>query len=133
MRIVLGRSVALVSHRPRHAEVDQKHTIGFEPNNQILAAPLEGCDGLSLEFCCDLAGLHGPGHAWIENLDAVEAPTDEEGLETNANRLDLGQLGHGASLARASRDRSGGIGETSLVAGVRWSFRGKDAGSVRIG
>src|SRR5829696_6644762 len=56
MRIALGRSVALVSHRPRHAEVDQEHTTGFEPNNQILAAPLEGCDGLSLELCRDLAG-----------------------------------------------------------------------------
>jgi hypothetical protein len=25
----------------------------------------------------------------------------------------------------------GGLGGTLLVAGVRWSFRGKDAGSVR--
>jgi hypothetical protein len=85
--------------------VDQEHTTGFEPNNQILAASLDGRDGLTLEFCCDLTGLDGPGHAWIEDLDTVEAPTDEEGLEANANRLDLGQLGHGASLAAASRDR----------------------------
>jgi hypothetical protein len=26
----------------------------------------------------------------------------------------------------------GGVGGTSLVAGTRWSFRGKDTGSVRI-
>lgn len=102
---MLGRSVALVSHRPRHAEVDQEHTTGFEPNNQILAASLDGRDGLTLEFCCDLTGLDGPGHAWVEDLDTVESPTDEEGLESNANRLDLGQLGHRASLAAASRDR----------------------------
>src|SRR5262245_3009201 len=35
------------------------------------------------------------------------------------------------NLAR-SRGRLGGPGGTSLVAGVRWSFRGKDAGSVRM-
>ena len=93
MRIALGRSVALMSHRPRHAEVDQEHTIGFEPDNQILAASLDGRDGLSLELRRDLAWLNGPRHARIEDLDTVEAPADEDGLEANSNRLDLGQLG----------------------------------------
>src|SRR5215207_1154195 len=91
MRIALGRSVALVSHRPRHAEVDQEHTTGFEPNNQILAAWLDG-----------------PRRARIEDLDTVEPPADEDGLEANSNRLDLGQLGHGASLAAALQRRSSG-------------------------
>ena len=101
MRIALGRSVALVSHRPRHAEVDQEHTIRFEPDNQILAASLDGRDSLSLQLGRDLAWLDGPRHARIEDLDTVEPPADEDGLEANSNRLDLGQLGHGASLAAA--------------------------------
>ena len=106
MRIALGRSVFLVSHRPRHAEVNQEHTIGFEPDNQILAASLDGRDGLSLQLRRDLAWLDGPRHARIEDLDTVEPPADEDGLEASANRLDLGQLGHGASLAAALADGS---------------------------
>ena len=98
---MLGRSVALVSHRPRHPEVNQEHTSGFEPNNQILAASLDGRDGLSLELRRDLAWLDGPRHARIEDLDTVEPPAGEDWLEASANRLDLGQLGHGASLAAA--------------------------------
>src|ERR671910_2996659 len=110
MRIALGRSVTLVSHRPRHAEVDQEDTTRFEPDNQILAASLDGRDGLSLELRCDLAWLDGPRHARIEDLDTVEPPADEDGLEANSNRLDLGQLGHGASLAAAFQGGSRGIG-----------------------
>ena len=85
----------LVSHRPRHAEVDQEHTIGFEPDNQILAAPLDGRDGLSLQLRRDLAWLDGARHARIEDLDTVELPADEDGLEANSNRLDSGSSGTG--------------------------------------
>jgi hypothetical protein len=81
--------------------VDQQHTTGLESNNQILAASLEGRDGLSFQLRRDLAWLDRSGHARIEDLDTVEPPTDDEGLEARANRLDLGQLGHGASLAAA--------------------------------
>ena len=38
--------------------------------------------------------------ARIEDLDAVEAPADEHGLEPAANGLDFGQLGHAASVVR---------------------------------
>ena len=37
-----------------------------------------------------------------------------------------------ASVATIARDTLGGYGGMPLVAGVRWSFRGKDAGSARI-
>src|SRR5688500_15830561 len=106
MGIVLGRSAVLVSQRSRHAEVDQEHTTRFEPNNQILAAPLDGGDDLAFELCSDFPWLAGPGHAGVEDLDAIEAPADEDGLEAGTNRLDLGQLGHGASLAAALAGRS---------------------------
>src|SRR5215207_2126952 len=49
-----------------------------------------------------------PRRARIEDLDTVEPPADEDGLEANSNRLDLGQLGHGASLAAALQRRSSG-------------------------
>src|SRR5829696_1577003 len=110
MRIALRRSVALVSHCPRHAEVDQERTTGFESDNQILAASLDGRDGLSLQLGRDLAWLDGPCHARIEDLDTVEPPADEDGLEANSNRLDLGQLRHGASVAAAFQGGSRGIG-----------------------
>jgi hypothetical protein len=42
----------------------------------------------------------------IEDLHTVESPADEDGLEANSNRLDLGQLGHAASLAAAPWDRA---------------------------
>src|SRR5438093_11115370 len=35
------------------------------------------------------------------------------------------------TVAEVIRGRLGGIGGTRLAVGVRWSFRGKDAGSVR--
>src|SRR5213592_3220108 len=34
------------------------------------------------------------------------------------------------AAARVEQAHLGGLGGTSLVVGVRWSFRGKDAGSV---
>jgi len=86
--------------------VNQEHAIGFEPDNQILAAPLDGRNGLSLQLRRDLAWLDWPRHAMIEDLDTLEPPADEDGLEANSNRLDLGQLGHVASLAAAPWDRA---------------------------
>ena len=38
---------------------------------------------------------------------------------------------HPPRIAEASDGLLGGLGGTSLVLGVRWSFRGKDAGSAR--
>src|SRR5512134_3862949 len=106
MRIVLGRSVSLVSQRPRHSEVNQEYPTGLESNNQILAAPLDGGDGLALELGRDLLRLGRARGAWVEDVDALEAPADEHRLEVSADRLNLGQLGHGASLAVPFRGAS---------------------------
>ena len=89
---MLGRTVLLMSHRPRHAEVDQQHTTGFESNNQILAASLEGRDGLLPPAPPRPRVAQRPGHARIEDLDHAEPLTDEEGFMASANSLDLGQL-----------------------------------------
>ena len=99
---MLGRSVPRVSHCSRHPEVDQEYTTGTEPQNQILAAPLHGVDDLALELCGDLSRLDGAGDARIEDLDSLEPSSHEHRLEVSANRLDLGELGHGASVAARS-------------------------------
>jgi len=49
---------------------------------------------------------------------------DERGLEELFNRL--GEHSHGTD----DSEPRGGFDGTSLVVGVRWSFRGKDAGSL---
>ena len=97
---MLGRTVALMSHRPRHMEVDQQHTTGFESNNQILAASLEGRDGLSSSSAATSRGSKGRVTRGSRDLDTVKPLTDEEGFEASANSLDLGQLGHGARPSR---------------------------------
>jgi hypothetical protein len=90
----------------RHPEVDQERATAVEPKNQILAAPLDGGDGLALELGSDLERLERADEPRVEDVDVLEAPPDERGLELAANRLDLGQLGHTASVATSSGSRS---------------------------
>src|SRR5918992_2207970 len=103
MRIVLGRSVSHVSHGPRHPEVNQEHATRFEPKNQILAAPIDGLDDLSLELGGDLQRLDRPGDARVADLDLLESSTREHRLQTSPDGLDLGELRHAASLAARPR------------------------------
>jgi hypothetical protein len=70
--------------------VNQEATTAFEPNNQILAAPLERRDALALQLGRDRPGIERPGQAGVGDLDAVEAAADEGRFEAEANRLDLG-------------------------------------------
>jgi hypothetical protein len=79
--------------------VDQEYTATSEPNNQILAAPLDGVDDLALQLRGDFLRLEWARHARIEDLDSLEASSDEHRLEVSAHRLDLGELGHAASVA----------------------------------
>ena len=50
-----------VQKRPRHPEVNQENTTALEPNNQILAAPLQGCDALAGELGRHLGRIFGSG------------------------------------------------------------------------
>ena len=84
--------------------MNQEYPTAFEPNNQILAAPLNGVDDLALELCGDLPGLDGARHARIEDLDSLEPASDEHRLEVSANRLDLGELGHAVGNALEIRE-----------------------------
>src|SRR5215217_509799 len=92
MRDIDGRSRRRVQKVPRHPEVDQENATALEPNNQILAAPLERFDALADELGRDVGRVLWPRQPLVFDLDVLEAA---------ANRLDLGQLGHRRSLAMA--------------------------------
>ena len=79
-----------MQHVARHPEVNQENTPTLEPNNQILAAPFDGRDTLADEFGRHLDRVLGPRQPRVADLDVLEAPTDEHGLEPAADRLDLG-------------------------------------------
>jgi len=76
--------------RPRHPEVNQESPTRLEPNNQILAAPVDGDDALALEVSSDLNGIERSCQAAVGDLDPLEAPAFEERSETPADGLDLG-------------------------------------------
>ncbi len=80
--------------------MNQENPTRLEPNNQILPAAIERLDALPDELGGDLPGIEGAGQARIVDLDLVERAADQVRLEADPDRLDLGQLGHGRSVAR---------------------------------
>jgi hypothetical protein len=80
--------------------VNQERPTGFESDNYILAAAVDGLDPLADELRGDFDRVVRARQAWVEDLDAVEAAADEHGFEPAADGLDLWQLGHGASVVR---------------------------------
>ncbi len=90
---------------PGHPEVDQQDAVGLEADDQVLAAALDRGDALALELGGDLVGVVRPHEPRVADLDAVEPPPREHGLQAAANGLDLGQLGHRSRLDSAARDR----------------------------
>ena len=112
MWVVGKRSLRLadpVPKRPRHPEVNQQSPPRLEPNNQILAAPIDGSDPLTLELSRDLIGIERTRQPRVRDLDPLERSPLEDGREPPPDALDLGQLGHGNTLASrpAGRDRPG--------------------------
>jgi hypothetical protein len=85
----------------RHPEVNQENATTLEPNNQILAAPFDGRDTLTDKLGRHLDRVLGPRQPCIVDDDVDEAPTYEHRLEATTYGLDLRQLGHASSLARA--------------------------------
>ena len=101
MRVVGRDPVAQEQQASSHPEVNQENPTRFEPNNQILSAALERLDRLPYELGGDLTRVVGTGQARVCDLDLLEGAADEVGLETDSDRLDLGQLGHVLSVASA--------------------------------
>ena len=85
-----------MSQRPCHAEVNQESPSRLEPNNQILATPIQGRDALALERSRHLVGRDRPRQPRVDDLDPPERSPLEDGHKAPPDALDLGQLGHDA-------------------------------------
>jgi hypothetical protein len=87
---VWQRLTVSVQELARHAEVNQENATTLEPNNQILASPIECLYPLSLELGSDSGGIEGPRQARVQNGDLFEPSPDDERLKADADCLDLG-------------------------------------------
>jgi hypothetical protein len=96
MRVVRGETIteAPVEQVPRHPEVDQENTTGFESNNQILATAIDGGDSLSLQLGGHAGGVERAGKTRVEDLHVFQQAAYEHRLQPHSNRLDLRKLGH---------------------------------------
>src|SRR5689334_13451937 len=105
---ILGQAPLAVAQAPRHSEVDEQNATGFESNNHILATALNRSDTLARQLGRHLGRLVGTDEPRVRDLDRVEPSPGEDRRELRANRLDLGELGHRASVVRAlSHGRDG--------------------------
>ena len=98
MRKILERTVSAVEQIPRHPEVDQENPTALEPNDEILAAPLDGCDSFSFELGRHFGRVVGTYEPRIVDGNAIEAPPEQCGLELRADAFDLRQLRHAVSV-----------------------------------
>jgi len=90
-----------VAQVPRHAEVNEQNATGFESHNHILATALHRRDALPDELGRHLGRLVRTNESRVGDLDGLEPPAGEDRRELRANGLDLGQLGHRASVVPA--------------------------------
>jgi hypothetical protein len=70
-------------------------------------------DTLADETAGDHARVEGPRQSRVGDLDALEAPAPEQGLETRADGLDLGQLRHQLTTSSTIGRPSGRSGPRS--------------------
>jgi hypothetical protein len=70
--------------------VNQERPTAIEPNNQILAAPIDGGHTLAMQGAGDGCWIERPGEAWIPDLHVIEPPAAQERVELGADRLDFG-------------------------------------------
>ena len=97
---VVGRAVG--EERAGHAQMREQRAAALEADDQVLAAPLDGGDALALELGRDLARVVRRGQPVVADLDLLEPSPLEDGRKPGANRLDLGQLRHAASVVTAA-------------------------------
>src|SRR5436305_14879924 len=94
MRVVRERPTRSAQEAPRHPEVDQENATALEPNNQILAAPLDGRDALTFQLGRHLGRLVWPHETRVVDAHPLEATPDECRLELPADAFDLRELRH---------------------------------------
>ena len=90
----------LESEAAGHAQVDEQRKPALQAEHEVLPAPLDGHDRISLELLGHLEEVDRPREAGIEDLDAHERPPDEPRLELRADRLDLRKLRHAGRATR---------------------------------
>jgi hypothetical protein len=69
--------------------VNQESPTRLEPDNQILAAAIDGCDAFALQLGCDLDTVEWTRQPRIEDLDTLEDAADEHRLEPATDGFDL--------------------------------------------
>jgi hypothetical protein len=110
---ILGQAPFAVAQAPRHSEVYEQNAPGFESNNYIFATALHRSDTLARELRRHLGRLVGTNEPRVRDLDRLEPPPGEDRRELRANRLDLGELGHRASVVPALSPRLRGASLTA--------------------
>ena len=70
--------------------MNQQRSSRLEPNNQILATPIDGTDALTLELSGDLLGIERPRQPRVQDLDPLEPSPLEDRREPPPDALDLG-------------------------------------------
>ena len=98
MRIVRQPARRVVQKRSRHPEVNQERPSRFEPNNQILATAINGGNPFTFELPRNLDRVERARQARVGDLDVGEHASFEHRREPAADGLDLGQLGHSATV-----------------------------------
>ena len=68
-----------MQQRPRHAEVDDQRTPGFEANDQVLPTPVDGRDPLLVELARNLHRVVRTGEPRVGDLDALEQRPSSSG------------------------------------------------------
>ena len=106
-----------------HAQVDHHRVAGVERAQQVLAAAPGGDERGAGEPVDQRLARRPPHRPLPADLDALDAPADDEPLEAAPDRLDLGQLTarSGGRRRRAWRRRQLEHGaRASAVASVPW-------------
>src|SRR2546430_17376601 len=97
MWVVRKRPLRSALEASRHPEVDQENTPALEPNNQILAAPLDGRDPLSFQLGRHLGRLVRAHEARVLDPHPLEAPPAKRALDPPPDALDPRQRRHAAN------------------------------------
>lgn len=79
---------------PRHPQVNQERKPALQPEDEVLAAALDGLDTVAFELLRHLEQVVRSRQSRVEDLDTRERAAFESRRELRADRLDLGKLGH---------------------------------------
>lgn len=95
--------ISRVRKRSSHPEVNQENQTALEPNNQILAAAIDGRDALALQLGRDLNPVEWARQPRIEDLDVLKGAAQEHRLEPATDGLDFWKLRHRTRVVGGSR------------------------------